>query len=51
MNNNDTNQTKEKKKGFFGGLFEKLDKRMKEKALNSPCCCKPADKDKNSCCS
>jgi hypothetical protein len=45
----------EKKKGgkiknFFKGLSEKLDKKMKEKAQSS-CCCKPSDKDKNTCCS
>lgn len=42
---------KDKKKGFFKKFFEKLDKKMKEKANASSCCCKPNDKDSNSCCS
>lgn len=37
-------------KNFLKKLTEKLDKKMKEKAKAS-CCCKPSDKDKNSCCS
>ncbi len=41
----------EKKKGFFGKLIEKLDKKMEEKAKAKPCC-DPKDKDKGkSCCS
>lgn len=47
-----TNKEKEnKKKSFFAGLFEKLDKKMEEKAKSKPCCCKPTDKENNSCCS
>ncbi len=40
-----------KVKGFFKGIFDKLDKKIEEKAKSSPCCCKPSGKDKNSCCS
>lgn len=36
---------------FFKGLAEKLDKKMKEKAESSNCCCGPKDKKDNSCCS
>jgi len=28
----------EKKKGFFGKLLDKLDKKMEAKAQKSPCC-------------
>ncbi len=38
-------------KGFFGRLFEKLDKNMEEKAKSAPCCCSKQKKDGNSCCS
>ena len=40
-----------KKKSFFAKVFEKLDKKMQEKAKSAPCCCKPRDKGDNSCCS
>ena len=40
-----------KVKQFFTRLFEQLDKKMEEKAKSQPCCCKPSDKEKNSCCS
>jgi len=40
-----------KKKSFFARLFDKLDKKMEEKAKSSPCCCKPSDKGDGSCCS
>ena len=40
-----------KKKGFFGRLIEKLDKKMEKKAKAKPCC-ENKDKGKNnSCCS
>lgn len=45
------NKNQTKKKYFFAGLFEKLDKEMEKKAKSQPCCCKPSDKEKNSCCS
>jgi hypothetical protein len=45
------NEKEAKKKGFFGKFFEKLDKKIEEKANASPCCCKPKDKDDRSCCS
>ncbi len=39
------------KKGFLARLFDKLDKKMEEKA-KSPCCCKGnTDEGKKSCCS
>lgn len=40
-----------KAKQLFSRLFEKLDKKMEEKAKSQPCCCKPAGKEKDSCCS
>ncbi|MBU0504012.1 MAG: hypothetical protein ABH882_02520 [Candidatus Omnitrophota bacterium] len=45
------NKQEGKKKGFFGKLFEKLDKKIQEKANSSSGCCRPKDKDNNSCCS
>jgi len=46
-----TNVTQEKKKGFFGKLMEKLDKKMEEKAKNaSSCCGSGKEKDKGSSC-
>jgi len=53
---NMTEQVKRSKdnkiKQFFAGIFEKIDKKMQEKAKNSGACC---DSDKNkenkSCCS
>ena len=40
--------TKDKKKGFWDRLMERLDARMKEKAQASSCCQK--GKKENSCC-
>ena len=38
-------------KGFFAKLFDKLDKKMEEKAKSSPCCCKGGSQEgKKSCC-
>jgi hypothetical protein len=45
------NKKEAKKKSFFAGLLEKLDKKMAEKAKSQPCCCKPVDKKGDSCCS
>lgn len=45
------NAKKSSKKSFFARLFDKLDKKIEEKAKNSKSCCnnsKPGDK---SCCS
>lgn len=42
---------KPKKESFFAELFKKLDKKMEEKAKSKPRCCKPKDKEGNSCCS
>jgi len=41
---------KKSKKGFFSGMFEKLDRKMEEKA-KSQACCKPSDKGGSVCCS
>ncbi|MFA5275663.1 MAG: hypothetical protein WC417_02080 [Candidatus Omnitrophota bacterium] len=51
MNKNNEIKKTGKIRVFFGKLFEKLDKEMQEKANAKPCCCKPSDKAKNSCCS
>jgi len=40
-----------RKKSFFAKVFEKLDKKMEEKAKSKTCCCKASDKESNSCCS
>jgi hypothetical protein len=43
---------KVEKKGFFGRIMDKLDKKMEAKAKKAkPCCCGPADNNKSSCCS
>lgn len=47
--NNDGKEAK--KKSFFAKLFEKLDKKMEEKAKSKTSCCKPTNKEGNSCCS
>jgi len=40
------------KKGFFARIFDKLDKKMEEKAKSGSCCGKGDDrKEKKSCCS
>lgn len=39
---------KEGKKGFFGKLFEKIDKKLEEKAQKSSCC--GTNKDNGSSC-
>jgi hypothetical protein len=44
-------EEKKTKKGFFSRMFEKLDKKMEEKAKSQPCCSKPSDKGGGSCCS
>ena len=51
MGENNGNKKNSKIKTFLRGLFEKLDKKMEEKAKAKSCCCKPSDKEKNSCCS
>ena len=40
----------EKKKGFFAKLFEKLDKKLEEKAKQTGCGCGPKSNNKDSCC-
>jgi hypothetical protein len=44
-------EEKKTKKGFFSRMFEKLDRKMEEKAKSQPCCPKPTDKGGGSCCS
>jgi len=51
MANNESNAKEGKKKSFFARLFDKLDKKMEEKAKSGTCCCKPSDKGDGSCCS
>ena len=51
MDNNDNKAKENKKKSFFGRLFDKLDKKLEEKAKSQPCCSKPSDKGGKSCCS
>lgn len=43
------NEEKQKNKGFFARMIEKLDKKLESKAKESTCCCRK-DKDP-SCCS
>ena len=50
MENNSNKAKENKKKSFFARLFDRLDKKMEEKAKSQPCC-KPSDKGGNSCCS
>lgn len=45
-------QNQDKKKGFWGRLFDKIDKALKDKS-DKAACCAPKDKDKKpgkSCC-
>ena len=51
MGENANTEKTGKKKSFFGRLFEKLDKTMQEKAKSKGCCCGPAEKKNDSCCS
>lgn len=34
---------KDKKRGFFSRLFDKLDKKLEDKSKEKPCCCKDPD--------
>ena len=43
-----TKEKKNKKKGWFAGVLDKLDKKMEEKAKKSPCC--GGDSKGSSCC-
>ena len=48
----DKTEEKKLKKGFFANLFDRLDKKLEEKAKSSPCCCKSDKNEGNkSCCS
>ncbi|MCX5687502.1 MAG: hypothetical protein NTV71_02500 [Candidatus Omnitrophica bacterium] len=51
MANNESNTKEGKKKSFFAKLFDRLDKKLEEKAKSESCCCKPSDKGDSSCCS
>ena len=51
INMEDKLEEKKTKKGFFARMFEKLDKKMEEKAKSQPCCSKPSNKGGSSCCS
>lgn len=56
MKESDMNQENEKKeihgkkKGFIAKLFERLDRKMKEKADETPCCTPKDKKGGSSCC-
>lgn len=39
-----------KRKGFVARFLERLDKKLEEKAQQQPCCAKPKDGRKSSCC-
>jgi hypothetical protein len=43
------NNGKEQKKGFWAGLFAKLDQKMEEKAKSGGCCCCSGDKKDKKC--
>ncbi|MCK5213750.1 MAG: hypothetical protein KAR05_00165 [Candidatus Omnitrophica bacterium] len=45
----DNKETKEKKKGFFARLMEKLDRKLESKAKSRGCCSSEEDKG-DSCC-
>ncbi len=47
----DRTDVKKIKKGFFPRMFDKLDKKMEEKAKSQPCCNQQNNSGKNSCCS
>lgn len=49
MNQTTQKQEPEKKKGFFARLFERLDKKLEEKAKDSGCCSSNKPKG-GSCC-
>ena len=39
-----------KKKGFFGKIMDKLDKKLEDQAKNSGCCGDPENGKNKSCC-
>jgi len=45
------NKNETKKKSFFAKVFEKLDRKMQDKAKSQNSCCGPSNKGNNSCCS
>jgi len=49
MNKNIDNQGKPKSKSFLWKFFDKLDKKMEEKAKSQSCCCVPKEKQNKSC--
>ena len=51
MDENKAQSQKTEKKGWFGRLIEKLDKKMEAKSREGGCCCGPKDPTKGaSCC-
>jgi hypothetical protein len=50
MKNNNNKAEKLRKKSFFSRFFDKLDKKMEEKARSQSCCSGPKDKGSKSCC-
>ena len=51
MENSDNKTNQSGKKSFFTWVFDKLDKKLEEKAKSQPCCSQPKDKGGKSCCS
>jgi len=48
---NKVNSEKAEKKSFWARLFDKVDKKMQEKAKSSGCCCNSKKPEDKSCCS
>ncbi len=46
----DRAEEKKTKKGFFSRMFDKLDKKMEEKAKSTPCCNGKNNSGKDPCC-
>lgn len=47
----DNREEKKAKRGFFARIFDKLDKKLEEKAKSSSCCNKQDNSGQKSCCS
>jgi hypothetical protein len=50
MENGQNKEQAKEKKGWFGKLMEKLDKKMEAKAREGNCCCNSKDPKKGSSC-
>ena len=50
MTEQSSGNTQPKRKGVLARLLEILDRKLEEKARQQPCCAKPKDKQKSSCC-